>query len=80
MESEVSLQHSKEPSTGSYPQLSTNPSYVSKIHLEFMVTPTSTFSYLLISFWLSHKNFIFSPMRASYPANLILLHHSSYAS
>jgi hypothetical protein len=52
----------------------TIPSYLSKIHFNIVHPPTSWSSLWSLSFYISHLYaFLFSPIRATFPANLILL-------
>jgi hypothetical protein len=59
MEPQGSLQFSKEPTTGSYPEPDKSSRYnfilFSKIHFSIIFLPKSR-SYLSLSFWLSHRN------------------------
>jgi hypothetical protein len=68
MEPEGSLPCSKEPSTGLYPEpgqsnsIHTIPSYLSKIHFNFVHPPTSWSSQWSLSFWLSYQYLICIPL------------------
>jgi hypothetical protein len=78
---EGSLPCSQEPSTGPYPDPDQSslyhPTLLSKIYFNIIQAPTSWSFKWCFSFWLSHQYhtyaFIFTSIRATCPAHLILL-------